>query len=351
MKKLLKFLGILVLVVVLAATGLIGYLTATEFNPDPVETVEVTAAAKNRSVKGGEMLKIVTFNTGYAGLDRTQDFFMDGGTGVKPESKERVNANLAGILGALTAQNAQVYFLQETDVDSTRTYGVNEVEYYRHGLSLNTAFAANYKVAFVPYPWPPIGKMHSGVTTLTELQVTEATRESLPVPFKWPLRIANLKRCMLVERVPVEGTEKELVLVNFHLEAYDDGEGKVAQTRQLVELMKAEYRKGNYVIAGGDFNQSFPDGTDRYPIASGADWTPGTLGDLPAGWQYAWDSAAPTCRLLNQPYSAGSSGTQFYVIDGFILSPNVEPVSVRTQDAEFAVTDHNPVVLEARLVS
>ena len=81
MKKLLKFLGILVLVVVLAATGLIGYLTAAEFNPDPVETVEVTAAAKNRSVKVGEMLKIVTFNTGYAGLDRTQDFFMDGGTG------------------------------------------------------------------------------------------------------------------------------------------------------------------------------------------------------------------------------------------------------------------------------
>ena len=86
----------------------------------------------------------------------------------------------AGILGALTAQNAQVYFLQETDVDSTRTYGVNEVEYYRHGLSLNTAFAANYKVAFVPYPWPPIGKMHSGVTTLTELQVTPF---SLPFPF------------------------------------------------------------------------------------------------------------------------------------------------------------------------
>ena len=141
------------------------------------------------------------------------------------------------------------------------------------------------------------------------------------------------------------------MLVNLHLEAYDDGEGKEAQTAMLLQLLQDEYAKGNYVIAGGDFNQSFPDGTDRYPIASGADWTPGTLGDLPAGWRYAWDSAAPTCRLLNQPYSAGSSGTQFYVIDGFILSPNVEPVSVRTQDAEFAVTDHNPVVLEARLAS
>ena len=97
MKKLLKFLGILVLVVVLAATGLIGYLTATEFNPDPVETVEVTAAAKNRSVKVGEMLKIVTFNTGYAGLDRTQDFFMDGGTESRAWSKERLNRNLNSI--------------------------------------------------------------------------------------------------------------------------------------------------------------------------------------------------------------------------------------------------------------
>lgn len=72
LKKLLKFLGIVLLVVVVAAAGLIGYLTATEFNPDPIEPVEVTAAARNRAVKVGEMLKIVTFNTGYAGLDRTQ---------------------------------------------------------------------------------------------------------------------------------------------------------------------------------------------------------------------------------------------------------------------------------------
>lgn len=350
MKKLLKFLGILVLVVVLAATGLIGYLTAAEFNPDPVETVEVTAAAKNRSVKVGEMLKIVTFNTGYAGLDRTQDFFMDGGTGVKPESRERVNANLAGILGALTAQNAQVYFLQETDVDSTRTYGVNEVEYYRHGLSLNTAFAANYKVAFVPYPWPPIGKMHSGVTTLTELQVTEATRESLPVPFKWPLRIANLKRCMLVERVPVEGTEKELVLVNFHLEAYDDGEGKVAQTRQLVELMKAEYRKGNYVIAGGDFNQTFAEAAHIGGSWEGK-WTPGVFAEdeLPHYIDLVYDGMRPSCRSLDQPYTGDRENHAFYLIDGFLMTDNLKLNHVETVDLNFEYSDHNPVMVQVTL--
>lgn len=120
MKKLLKFLGILVLVVVLAATGLIGYLTAAEFNPDPVETVEVTGCCQEsfREGRGNAENRHLQYWLCRARSDA--DFFMDGGTGVKPESKERVNANLAGILGALTAQNARVYFLQETDVDSTR---------------------------------------------------------------------------------------------------------------------------------------------------------------------------------------------------------------------------------------
>ena len=243
--------------------------------------------------------------------------------------------------------------LQEVDTDSKRSYGYDQWRQYEFDLeNYESRFALNYSCDYVPYPvTEPIGRVHSGVATYSRYDITAATRYRLPCPFSWPVRIANLKRCLLVTRIPIDGSEQELVLVNLHLEAYDDGEGKEAQTAMLLQILQEEYAKGNYVIAGGDFNQSFPDGTDRYPIASGADWTPGTLGDLPAGWRYAWDSAAPTCRLLNQPYSAGSSGTQFYVIDGFILSPNVEPVSVRTQDAEFAVTDHNPVVLEARLVS
>ena len=59
--------------------------------------------------------------------------------------------------------------------------------------------------------------------------------------------------------------------------------------------------------------------------------------------------AAPTCRLDNQPYDAGSDATQHYVIDGFILSPNVELTSVQTQDDGFRFSDHNPVLLNIRL--
>ena len=43
MKKMLKALGILLLVVVLAAAGLILWLSVAEFKPAPVENVEVSA--------------------------------------------------------------------------------------------------------------------------------------------------------------------------------------------------------------------------------------------------------------------------------------------------------------------
>ena len=43
------------------------------------------------------------------------------------------------------------------------------------------------------------------------------------------------------------------------------------------------------------------------------------------------------------------TATQHYVIDGFILSPNVELTSVQTQDDGFRFSDHNPVLLNIRL--
>jgi hypothetical protein len=41
--------------------------------------------------------------------------------------------------------------------------------------------------------------------------------------------------------------------------------------------------------------------------------------------------------------------TQYYVIDGFILSPNVELKNVETMDLGFANSDHNPVLINVSL--
>ena len=71
---------------------------------------------------------------------------------------------------------------------------------------------------------------------------------------------------------------------------------------------------------------------------------------LPEGWSYAYDLSVPSCRLLNQPYDpADAEDTQHYVIDGFILSPNVTLESVETLDEGFTASDHNPVLLRVTL--
>ena len=345
--KILKILLAALAVILLAAGGLVGYLTITEYKPAQTEAVEVTQAAQRSSVRVGERLDVIAFNTGYCGLGRDQDFFMDGGSMVRPQSKQVVEENLSGILGELASRKADVYLLQEVDTHSHRSYYVDQADAYRRGLALNMAKAYNYKCDFVPYPWPPIGKVQSGLVTLTSLNVTEAVRESLPVPFTWPMRAANLKRCLLIERVPVEGAGRELVLINLHLEAYDDGEGKLAQTRQLMRIISEEYAKGNYVIAGGDFNQTF-EGADVFPLLESSVWQPGKLhnSDLPEGFRFVFDATHPTCRLLDKPYDGDRSKAQLYVIDGFIVSDNLKVNLIETVDMNFRYSDHNPVLLQ-----
>ena len=350
MKKGLKVLLILILVLVVAIGALLGVLTLTEYKPEAVEALEVPNPPGGGILREGQTLELLSWNIGYGGLGKDSDFFMDGGKDTRSADQATVNAYLQGIASVLYDQgDYDLLLLQEVDQDSTRTYGIDETQYLSGGVDL---FALNYSCPFVPIPLPPIGKVHSGLFTVSEYTVQQAERVALPCPFSWPLRIANLKRCMLVSHLPIAGSDRELVLVNLHLEAYDSGEGKIAQSRQLMELLETEYKKGNYVIAGGDFNQVFPGSLEVYPNTHSDLWTVGTLEEssLPDGFSFVYDLSAPTCRLLNQPYDpADTENTQYYVIDGFVVSANVTVREVQVLDQDFACSDHNPVRLQVCL--
>ncbi len=352
MRKALKTIGIVLLAVAILAGGLIGYLTITEFRPASVQDAAQTAGQTSATLRAGASIRVLTFNTGYAGLDKSQDFFMDGGSGVSPAGgRAKVEKNLAGILAAIQEANAQIVLLQEVDQSSARTNRIDETAYYQQNTGLNAAYAVNYQCGFVPFPLPPIGAVKSGVLTLSAYQPAQAQRQSLPVPFKWPIRVANLKRCLLVERIPVADSGRELVLINLHLEAYDDGEGKAAQTRQLLDFIRQEYEKGNYVIAGGDFNQTF-EGVQRFGGSWEGKWTPGvfTEDELPQGVRLVYDPSLPTCRSLDQAYTGDRDNHVFYLIDGFLVTDNVQVEDVRTVDLDFAYSDHNPMLMQVTLL-
>ena len=343
-KKVLKTILIIILAVVVLGALFIGYLTLTEYKPADVEEARVVGDGLTEAPAAGQMVKILTWNVGYAGLGKDADFIMDGGGNAPVASKELVHENIDGIKSVIARENPDIVMLQEVEERSQRTYNTEQVTDFSMA---NYSFAYNYKCNYVPFPWPPIGKIASGVYTTTNYDIASAERYSLPCPFSWPLRVANLKRCMLSSRIPM-ADGNELIIVNFHLEAYDSGEGKIAQTKMLMEYIQSEYEKGNYVIAGGDFNQTFPGSLEVYPNTHVDLWNVGLIEAdvLPNGWNFAYDTSSPTCRLLNQPYDPSDTvNTQFYVIDGFICSPNVEIASVQTLNEGFTYSDHNPVEL------
>lgn len=349
-RKLLFILPFAVIgAIILLAFLFILFLTLVEYRPKPVEKVPFTSNGK--MLIYDKPVTLLTWNIGYAGLGKDEDFFMDGGHKVRPDSKKAVEQYFTGIKNTLGRHPADIIFIQEIDLKSKRTWKMNQHEALKNFTGMGEAFAYNYKCFYVPFPLPTIGHIESGVSTFTNFDTEAAERHSLPVPFKWPVRLANLKRCMLVTRIPVYknggASGQELVLANFHLEAFDSGEGKIAQTKALKEFIESEYSKGNYVIAGGDFNQTFP-GARTLPVKWPDGWLPGKLDSdmLEEGWSFVFDDSKPTCRSNQHAYNneeAAAHDWQYHIIDGFIISPNIEKLSVNVIDEDFQNSDHNPV--------
>jgi hypothetical protein len=357
-------LGAILAILILAGIGLM-WLSSREYKPADRESVTVVPSLSLKPARF-QPIELYIWNIGYASLGANEDFFMDGGKGVRPAEARIVEENIRAVQTFLTTAAPDIVFLQEIDVNSKRSYGINQVEYLSKAWKGSSAFALNFKCPFVPVPFPDfIGKVESGILILNSYGAgsaasSSAERISLPSPFSWPERVAQLKRCLLVQRIPIQkdgsadglansfADGAELVLVNLHLEAYDSGgSGRIAQTRVLAEFLKAEYEKGNYCVAGGDFNQVFPAFKDVFPIQQNEFFTPGIVDDslFGEGWILAADPSSPSCRSLDKPYSGSRENFQFYIIDGFILSPNVELISVQTQDLDFKNSDHNPVKL------
>jgi endonuclease/exonuclease/phosphatase family metal-dependent hydrolase len=405
MKKVLKWIGIFVGAILLVGIIFLIWLTAVEYKPADTEKVEVDSTyGSQKLLYEGDEFSLMTWNIGYGCLGDNADFFLDGGKGVMTATQERREVNIAGLKGTIVSKEPDIIFFQEVDRDSKRSYNkdellelsvglselldqnnandiLNDLEEYsatkgtdvnieivggdnksgdsnKLGNGYSTSFAYNYKAEYVPYPIPQcLGKVNSGIATFSKFNVEDAERISLPCPFKWPVRTINLKRCLLVNRIPVvdedeKETGKELVLVNLHLEAYDGGENKAAQTEQLRAFLQSEYDKGNYVIAGGDFNQAFSNvDLSMYPEKDG-NWHCGLIetSDFGKNFQCEMDNSKPTCRLLDQPYQgADKDSFQYYMIDGFIVSDNIEVSETKTIGTFFAPSDHNPVLMNVKL--
>lgn len=333
------------------AGGFLVFLAMTEFNPQDIMDVEVLGKA-TKQLKENEDIKLLTYNLGYLSLDKTQDFFMDGGKNAQPETDENVKKNLEGVNNIIKTQNPDICLLQEIDFSAKRSFNINEYDGLRNEFNGTSAYTTYHKCAFIPYPVTNmIQDVDSGMVTLNKFTST-VQRKALPQAYSWPMSMVMFKRCLQISKIDIENLDKKLVTINVHLEAYDDGGVREQQLEILKEIMEEEYNKGNYVIIGGDFNQTFPIVDENlYPVKDTSHFVAQRIDSsfLPEGWNYAVDSLNPTSRLLNEVYSGNYEDTQLYVIDGYILSPNIQLQSVQTLPNGFEYSDHHPVELVVKL--
>lgn len=295
-------------------------------------------------------LDILIWNIGYAGLDASMDFFYDGGEQMRP-SEEGVRTNLEGIRSTLHAfSDYDFILLQEVDLNSKRSYHIDQTGAIGEDFPDYQSFTGiNYQVFFVPIPLSnPMGQVKSGLHSLTKYIPGSVERFSFPGNYSWPMNLFMLDRCFLLQRHPVSNG-KELLVINTHNSAYDDGSLRRQQMAHLQDILLEEYRKGNYIIVGGDWNQT-PHGFKPELPAYNFDTINLTFveADFPEpGWNWAFDPKLPTNRRVSVPYQQSSSLTT--VIDYYLLSPNITVEEVECINTNFFYSDHQPVRLRASL--
>ena len=349
----LKIGLVLLTVVILVVVAYLLYVILTYERIEDNLPLAVEGEAENAELSVNTEYTIVTQNLGFGAYTRDFTFFMDGGEESRAKSKESVIDCIGEAMNKVESFDPDFILFQEVDIDSTRSYHVDQynmlAEYFN---GYDHTKAINYDSAYLMYPiLEPHGASYSSMATFSRYDIISAVRRSFPISTSLS-KFLDLDRCYSVSRVKVEGG-KELVIYNVHSSAYGgSAEIRTAQMTMLMNDMKSEYDKGNYVICGGDFNHDFT-GDSTQKLNDG-------MGTLDFGWAqpfpeelipegfyraitYKNGEYNPTCRDCDIPYEEGNFTI---IVDGFIVSDNVTCVEVENIVTGFEYSDHNPVVLK-----
>jgi endonuclease/exonuclease/phosphatase family metal-dependent hydrolase len=342
-----KIFGLILLIPLCYIVGCIVYAKVTYFDPPLVEVLYSNPTAAPVSQRE---FSAMIWNIGYCGLGEKSDFFYDGGKMMRSEKADLLKY-YDGVMNQLKNDTVDFQLLQEVDSHSKRSYYEDECSFIRaqsHATNSSSNFALNYKVNYIPQPWTePMGKVNSGLLSLSKFTPSRVERHQLPGAFGFPKQLFFLRRCLLIQYIPLD-SGKELVLINVHNSAYDDkGTLKKEEMAYLKNILEKENQKGNYIICGGDWNQCPPDfAYDRLAKGKQGDYFQTNVESLGDFGHWVYDSTTPTNRKNDKAYTANTFVT---VIDFFWLSNNIESLECIGVNNQFKYSDHQPVKLKFRL--
>lgn len=277
---------------------------------------------------------VVSYNIGYlsgltnnVAVERNADLF---------------EKNLQQVIEVLQGLDADFIALQEIDLDSKRSFQVNQVEALAKALEMPVgAVNVNWDKNYVPFPyWPPtahFGRILSGQAVLSRYPVQKNDRIVLEKVASKPFYYNALYLDRLAQVTELRVGERSVILINLHLEAFDNPT-RLEQTRVVKDLAE-RYAQDYPVLLVGDFNSAVnrdEEGTVKTieiigesDVLMGA-ISPATYSD-PA--QATYPSDAPQ-----------------YKLDYIFYTPTtVEMVDARVVTEAAQASDHLPVAMTFRL--
>ncbi|MBK6266376.1 endonuclease/exonuclease/phosphatase family protein [Marivirga sp. S37H4] len=196
-----------------------------------------------------DTLKVMSYNIGYLSgmtnnlaVERTEDLFLK---------------NLKRSRKILRKHQPDFIGFQEIDFGSDRSYDYHQLNRIANPLKYPMgAMAVNWDKSYVPFPYWPIehhfGRMLSGQAVLSKAQVLSNELIVLDPPVNAPFYYKAFYLDRLIQIVKVEVQEKELIIMNVHLEAFDR-ETREQQAEYLLQVFE-QYTKDYPVLLIGDFN-------------------------------------------------------------------------------------------------
>ncbi|MCR4695209.1 MAG: endonuclease/exonuclease/phosphatase family protein [Pseudobutyrivibrio sp.] len=355
-KKILKAALAICVAIVLVIVAYMAYVLIAYHRIEDMTRLEVIEGGSFEQIETGKEYTISSSNMGFGAYSDDYSFFMDGGTESWAYSKESAQNNITGQTQSVMDISPDIMLFQEVDIDSTRSYHLDEYELIRdllfdRGFEYAYTFAQNYDSPFLMYPLnQPHGASKAGLVTASDFSISSAIRRSLPIEEGFT-KLIDLDRCYSKNYIQV-ANGSQLVLYNVHLSAYTTNPSTAEnQVKMLNEDMTSELEKGNYIIAGGDMNKDMLGDSSKYfGIESDALWAQPFPEDLVERFTVVGplDEAKPvaSCRNADKPYDE----TSFVLtIDGFIVSDNVKVTGDGVIDNGFKYSDHNPVYMKFEL--
>ena len=246
MKKFLKYAFAAFLFLCFMTIGF--YLWASSPNLSPEMYATIYGSNEKGPQSSTEQYSILTYNIGY----------LSGMTNNLPLEKPRslFDKNLRLALENFERIDADFLALQEIDYDSHRSYNVDQ---HQEIAALGYPFSAksvNWDKRYVPFPYYPFsmhfGKIVSGQSVLSKYPILEQERIELDRNQDNPFYYDSFYLDRLAQVVKVRVSGHDLVIINVHLEAFDQ-ETRIRQFEKIRALY-GRYCNEVPTIILGDFN-------------------------------------------------------------------------------------------------